>query len=132
MLLQNWFVITTGALALILGGIANFKVFGWVALILYSLTLIIIVYIITHNISCFISGGCRSSSWVAALSGCLALGSLGLFNYYALTKKVQLPGLEEQNVFAINPLINEGVNFVQARTGVNVFAYIKPKSESMG
>ncbi len=70
------------------------------------------------------------TSWTTALGGCLALGSLGLFNYYALTKKVQLPGLEDQQVFAVNPIFKQGVDLVQERTGFNVFKYIKPKNAS--
>ena len=130
MLAQNWLVFIIGTLAMILGGIANFQVFGWLALLLYILILSVIIYFITYNVGCLVTGGCRMTSWTTALGGCLALGSLGLFNYYALTKKVQLPGLAEQQVFAVNPVFKQGVDFVQERTGVNVFSYIKPKSES--
>jgi hypothetical protein len=131
MLPQNWLVVGVGGLALLLGGIANYEVFGWLALALYTLILAVMIYFIVYHVGCLVTGGCRLSSWTTALGGCLALGSLGLFNYYALTKKVQLPGLADQKVFAVNPVFKQGVDFVQARTGVNVFSYIKPKSESV-
>jgi hypothetical protein len=130
MLPQNWLVVGVGALALLLGGIANYEVFGWLALFLYCLVLIVMIYFIVYHVRCLVSGGCRFSSWTTALGGCLALGSLGLFNYYALTKKVQLPGLADQQVFAVNPVFKQSVDFVQERTGINVFSYIKPKTES--
>lgn len=130
MLPQNWLVFIIGTMALALGGIANYQVFGLLALALYSLTLSVIVYFIIYNVGCLVSGGCRFTSWTTALGGCLALGSLGLFNYYALTKKVQLPGLEQQQIFAINPLLKQGVDLVRDNTGVDVFKYIHPKSES--
>lgn len=130
MLAQNWLVFIVGVMALALGGIANFQVFGWLALMLYVLILSVIIYFIIYNVGCLVSGGCRMTSWTTALGGCLALGSLGLFNYYALTKRVQLPGLEEQQVFAMNPILKQSVDLVQEKTGVNVFKYIHPKSES--
>ena len=130
MLPQNWLVVGVGGLALLLGGIANYQVFGWLALGLYILILSVMIYFIVYHVSCLVTGGCRMTSWTTALGGCLALGSLGLFNYYALTKKVQLPGLADQKVFDVNPIFEEGIALVQKQTGVNVFAYIKPKSES--
>ena len=130
MLPQNWLVFIFGMLALALGGIANYQVFGLLAVGLYALTLSVIVYFIIYNVGCLVSGGCRLTSWTTALAGCFALGSLGLFNYYALTKKVQLPGLEQQQIFAINPLLKQGVDLVRDNTGVDVFQYIHPKSES--
>ncbi len=130
MLLQNWLVVGVGTLALLLGGMANFEVFGWLALVLYSIILITMIYFIVYNVGCLVTGGCRLTSWTTALGGCLALGSLGLFNYYALTKKVQLPGLAEQQVFAVNPVFKQGVDLVKEKTGFDVFAYIKPKTAS--
>jgi hypothetical protein len=131
MLPQNWIVVGVGGLALLLGGIANFEVFGLLALFLYSLILITMIYFIVYHVGCLVSGGCRFSSWSTALAGCLGLGSLGLFNYYALTKKVQLPGLADQQIFAVNPIFKEGIDLVQEKTGMNVFKYIHPKSGSM-
>ena len=130
MLPQNWLVFFIGMLALLLGGIANYQVFGFLALFLYALILSVMIYFIIYNVGCLVSGGCGFTSWTTALGGCLALGSLGLFNYYALTKKVQLPGLADQKVFAVNPIFKEGVDLVQKQTGIDVFSYIKPKSDS--
>jgi hypothetical protein len=131
MLPQNWLVVAIGTLALLLGGIANFEVFGLLALFLYCLVLITMIYFIVYHVGCLVSGGCRLSSWSTALGGCLALGSLGLFNYYALTKKVQLPGLADQQIFAVNPYFKQSIDLVQEKTGMNVFKYIHPKSGSM-
>jgi hypothetical protein len=130
MLAQNWLVLIVGLLAMILGGIANFQIFGWLAVLLYVLILSVIIYFIIYHVGCLIIGGCRMSSWTTALGGCLALGSLGLFNYYALTKKVQLPGFEEQQVFVINPILKQSVDLVQEKTGIDVFKYIHRKSGS--
>ncbi len=130
MLLQNWLVVGVGTLALLLGGMANYEVFGWLALLLYSIILVVMIYFIVYNVGCLVTGGCGFTSWTTALGGCLALGSLGLFNYYALTKKVQLPGLAEQQVFAVNPVFKQGVDIIQKQTGFDVFAYIKPKTAS--
>ena len=46
MLPQNWLVIGVGGLALLLGGIANYEVFGLLALFLYCLVLGIMIYFI--------------------------------------------------------------------------------------
>lgn len=130
MLPQNWLVVLVGVLALLLGGAANFEVFGWLALVLYSIILLTMIYFIVYNVGCLVTGGCGLTSWTTALGGCLALGSLGLFNYYALTKKVQLPGLDQQQIFAVNPMLKQGVDLVKEKTGIDVFKYIKPKINS--
>ena len=128
MLPQNWLVFLVGILALLLGGIANYQVFGWLAVFLYTLILVVMIYFIIYNVGCLVSGGCGFTSWTTALGGSLALGSLGLFNYYALTKKVQLPGLEQQQIFAVNPLFKQGVDLVKTQTGIDVFRYIQPRN----
>ena len=117
-------------LALLLGGIANYQVFGFLALFLYALILSVMIYFIIYNVGCLVSGGCGFTSWTTALGGCLALGSLGLFNYYALAKKVQLPGFADEQIFAVNPLLKQGVDLVKTQTGIDVFKYIQPKNSA--
>lgn len=131
MLLQNWLVLGVGGVALLLGSIANYEVFGVVAVLLYALILSVMMYFIVYHVGCLVSGGCRFSSWTTAFTGSLLLGSLGLFNYYALTKKVQLPGFQDQQIFAVNPLLRQGVDMIKLRTGIDVFKYVEPRSDSM-
>jgi hypothetical protein len=121
MALQVRLVQIFGLVAIIAGIIVNILKTGILSSITFAAIMTIIIYLAVVQVGCLLTGRCNLSSWFAAITFLIAFAGVTYFYLSALINGEPLPGLEQQPIAKINPVVHKSISLANKYTGINAY-----------